>query len=174
MSSLCQLRPGWGGEVEGNKTKYLENWNSLRKQQRLIPPASSSMHTSRRSFPLATGAAGCLLLSQLGSRFSQMAMHCSHKLTATKTQQPQHNTTIYLFILSVVFYSWPQLPNWYPGRPKALFLIYRAFHSLEPNYLQKLLPPPHLLPWQLQSAEMFGLANPDLLGYQRNSKGLSL
>lgn len=97
-SSLCQLRPGWGGELERNKTKYLENWNGLRKQQRLIPPASSSMHTSRRPFPLATGAAGCLWLSQLGSGFSQMAMHCSHKLTATKTQQPQHNTTIYLFI----------------------------------------------------------------------------
>ena len=40
--------------------------------------------------------------------------------------------------------------DWYLGKPRALLLIYRAFHSLEPYYLQKLLPSPHLFPWQLQ------------------------
>lgn len=58
----------------------------------------SSMPTSRRPFPLATGAAGCMLLSHFKSGFSQMAMCWSHMLTATKTREPQHNTTIYLFI----------------------------------------------------------------------------
>ena len=131
----------------------------------------------KEAFPFGHG--GCRLHVAFSARvwiFSdETDAHWNCMVTATKNLQPWHNTTVFLFI----YFKWGVLqfataPNWYPGKPKALFLIYRAFHGLEPNYLQKLLPPPHLLPWQLQSAEMLGLTSPDLLGYQGNSRGLSL
>lgn len=175
MSSLCQLRPVRGEKSGTKQNKIAGKLKRSQKTVMMIPPVSSSLCTSRRSLPLAMESAGCTPLSQLKPVFSQMIVHWSCMLTATKNPQPLCNATVYLFIyFKQGVLQLATATNWYPGKPKALFLMYRAFHGLEPNYLQNLLPPPHLLPWQLQSAEMLGLTSCDLLGYQGNSRGLSL